>query len=87
MYQDFEDFLRPSLSAISMGELRGHYPRWRRRLTAQGIGAVPSPLSTDPKDARAVNALCLLVRQASEERNASAEHHLRNLVGVRPWKV
>lgn len=86
MYEDFEDFLRPSVGA-SLTELRRHFPRWRRWLDTLGIGVIPSPLLTAPGDARAVNAMCLLVRQASEESNAAMDHHLRNLVGVRPWKL
>jgi hypothetical protein len=83
VYQDFENFLRPSLAEPSMIALRKHYPRWRRRLAQRGIDTVPSPLSADPRDARAINMMNLLARQASRERNARIEHHLRDLTGIR----
>jgi len=85
-YQDFEDFLRPSLAEQSMVELRKDFPRWRHRLALQGIDVVPTPISPDPGDARAINAMSLLVRQASRERDAGVEHNLRNLTRVRAYK-
>jgi hypothetical protein len=85
-YQDFEEFLRPSLAEQSMVALRRHFPRWRRRLALQGIEAVPSPMSSDPDDAPAINTMTLLVRQASKERDAGIEHQLRNLTCIRPYK-
>jgi len=85
--EDLEDFLRPHLAAQSIEACRSAFPRWRHQLALEGIDHVPSPLSTAPSDARAVNLLCLLVRQHSDHRDAAMEHNLRNVAGVRPYKL
>jgi len=82
-----EQFLRPFLAAQSIEACRSAFPRWRHQLALQGIDHVPSPLSTAPSDARAVNLLCLLVRQHSDHRDPMVEHNLRNVAGIRPYKL
>lgn len=75
------------LMAPSVEALRRHFPRWRRYLGERGITRIPSPFSADPADTDATNVLCLLVRQASLVRDPHSEHSLRNLTGVRPYKL
>lgn len=63
---DIERFLlRSGFVAQSVEAVRSTFPRWRAFLLAQGVTRLPSPLSTAPDDAHAVNLLCLLARQAS----------------------
>jgi hypothetical protein len=63
-------------------------PRWERQLRVRGIDAIPRLGVPAPSaaEARAHNELNLLMRQASQHRDAALEHHLRNLTGVRPYK-
>jgi hypothetical protein len=85
--QDFEQFLFDSaVTELSMPALRPLFPRWRSFLLSKGIPAIPSPRSTAPADARAVNLMSLLVKQAMLERNSAGEHALRDLTLVRPYK-
>lgn len=75
--------IRSGLAPQSVEELRPKFPRMVRY--EQVVTQVPaSPLTTD---ARASSLLCLLIRQASKERNAGIEHDLRNLTRTRPYKI
>jgi hypothetical protein len=60
-------------------------PRWRNRLRDMGITDVVIPMvSGGPTDDRVTSLLCLWVKQAMapDARDATAEHHLRNLTGT-----
>jgi hypothetical protein len=59
-------------------------PRWEGRLRKRGIEAAPRYPGQGP--VRAENELNLLIRQGSRVRDATIEHQLRNLTGVRPPK-
>jgi hypothetical protein len=84
---ELEEFLyRSGMAPQSVEAYRPKFPRWTRHLTAAGIDHVPSPLSTSPADTMAVNELCLLARQGAKDRNASIEHNLRDVTGIRPFK-
>jgi hypothetical protein len=74
--------LASGLTAPSLAELRPQYPRWIARLREWGVDPIPAALTDDGS-----NLLLLLVRQAMPERNPSLEHDLRNLTGVRPYKL
>jgi hypothetical protein len=72
----------------SVAAVESDLDRWIRRLRARGISAIP-PLgcvSCSPSEARAHNELNLLMLQAASKRDASLEHPMRNLTGVRPPK-
>lgn len=51
-----------------------------------GVTSIPSALSCEPADSRAVNLLVQFLHEAKEERDPATEHNLRNLTGVRPYK-
>ena len=66
-------------------------PRWQRKLQEEeGVTEVmPPTVSRGPMDDRVSSLLCLWTKQAMapEDREAAAEHELRNLTATRPWKV
>lgn len=65
-------------------------PRWERRLQDVDVTDVMLPtVSRGPMDDRVSSLLSLWLKQAMapEDRNAAAEHELRNLTGTRKWKV
>jgi hypothetical protein len=69
----------------SLDEARREFPRMASFMHRQGIHQIPdSPFTAD---ARTSSMLILLLRQASKVRDASIEHDLRNLTGIRPWKL
>ena len=69
----------------SIAEVRVDFPRWRRILADWGIEDVPTGMQTqDPAESYAISCLTLLALQARRHRDPRVEHHLRNLVGVRP---
>ncbi len=72
----------------SVEKVRPELPRWERQLRLWGISAIP-PLpsrSWSHAESRAHNLLNLLMKQASQDRDKSFEHHLRNLTRIRPYK-
>lgn len=77
--------VRSGLVSQSVATLRKDAERMARHMRKMDCPNIPdSPLTGDP---RAVTLLTLLIRQASEVRDSSIEHHLRNLTGTRPWKI
>ena len=64
-------------------------PRWERRLRDRGVMYVPllPSRSWSWAESQAHNELNLLMRQASMIRDPSLEHQLRNLTGVRAFKL
>jgi len=84
---DIERWLYQSgLTEVSVGVLRPELPRWAEFLRQRGVSRIPPMPSRDPHDWHATNLLCLLVKQAMDERDSSQEHALRNLARVRPIK-
>lgn len=84
---DIEQLLRYSLVPQSIDQLRPDFPRWCRRLEAEGVHTLPAgPHLAGPTDEKGMNWLAQLVRQAAPEHDADVEHHLRNMTGVRPWR-
>ena len=84
---DLERFLRHSLAEQSRRALRPHYPRGLHRLERHGVSRIPSPASTDPKDARAIELVSLWARQefpkVVRRKTAHIEHELRDRTGIR----
>jgi len=84
--QDIEVFFASYLAAQSLDALRPDFRRWIPRLRSEGVTSIPSPFSAAPEDAHAMNLLALFARQASDHHDASMEHSLRNIAGVRRYK-
>lgn len=69
----------------SLDEARREFSRLASFMHKQGVQQIPdSPFTAD---ARASTLLILLLRQASKVRDPRIGHDLRNLTGVRPWKL
>jgi hypothetical protein len=87
-YKDMESYLLSSgFSAQSMERVWPHFPGMRRQMHQRGFARVPRPLSSSgPDDDQATTLFMLFVKQAMDPgvRDASSEHHLRNVTGVRP---
>jgi len=76
--------LLSSFAGPSLDEARPEFPRIASFMHKQGIQQIPdSPFTADAR----ASSMSLLLRQASKVRDASIEHDLRNLTGIRPWKL
>jgi hypothetical protein len=73
------------LAPQSVDAIRPDFPRWVRYMKGNGVTEIPvSPLAGD---SRAVNMASMLVRQKARFKGDSIAHELRNLTGIRPWKL
>ena len=87
-YSDIEQYILHSAAAPSIAVLRPRFPRWRRRLLANGIERVSI------SDALASNIMVLLIRDALAKPDRAGTHEHRNLLwkqgapmlGERGWK-
>ena len=89
MVDDIERYLwRSGWVRQSVEAVRPDLPRWANRLRGRGVTSIPQlpSRSWSWQESRAHNELNLLMRQASSVRDASFEHGLRNLTGIRPYK-
>lgn len=90
MLDDIVRYLwRCGLVAQSVQRLLPELPRWERYLRSMGVDAIPAlpSRSWSARESHSHNLLTLLIDQSSLVRDASAEHHLRNLTGVRAYKA
>ena len=90
MLDDLRRWLVLSGVGSSIDKLEPILPRWARRLRDMRVTDVmPPTVSRGPMDDRVSSLLCLWLKQAMapEDRNAAAEHDLRNLTRTRPWRV
>jgi len=82
---------RSGLSERSIEQHRDRIPRYLMWLRAQGLTFIPARRARDSREAYAFafadNILSLQILQLAKgrERERSA-HHLRNFLGIRPWK-
>ena len=84
--EDFIAYLtRAALVWPSIEKLQPAFPRWRDFLADRGVVSL-SPQHVD-NDATTNNLMSLLVKQTSSVSDSASKHHLRNMTGVRPWKV
>lgn len=76
---------RAGLVWTSIEELQPTFPRWRDFLSEKGVKSL-NPRHSD-NDAITNNLMSLLINQASSVSDSASKHHLRNMTGIRPWKV
>jgi hypothetical protein len=73
------------LAPQSVDAIRPDFPRWVRYMKENGVTEIPvSPLAGD---SHAVNMASMLIRQKAGFKGDSIAHELRNLTGIRPWKL
>ena len=73
------------LGPQSVDAIRPDFPRWVRYMKKNGVTEIPdSPLA---EHSHAVNMASLLIRQKAGFKGDSIAHELRNLTGIRPWKL
>jgi hypothetical protein len=73
------------LAPQSVDAIRPDFPRWVRYMREHSVTEIPdSPLTGE---AHAVNMASMLIRQKAGFKGGSIAHELRNLTGIRPWKV
>jgi hypothetical protein len=73
------------LAPQSVDAIRPDFERMVRYMREHGVAEIPdSPVTGD---AHATNMASLLIRQAAGHRGDSIAHELRNLTGIRPWKL
>jgi hypothetical protein len=73
------------LAQQSVDEIRPDFPRWVRYMRDNGVTEIPdSPLAGHP---HGVNMASMLIRQKARFKGHSIAHELRNLTGIRPWKL
>jgi hypothetical protein len=73
------------LAPQSVDAIRPDLPRWVRYMKKNGMTEIPdSPLAGH---SHAVNMASLLIRQKAGFKGGSIAHELRNLTGIRPWKL
>jgi hypothetical protein len=73
------------LAPQSVDAIRPDLPRWVRYMKKNGMTEIPdSPLAGH---SHAVNLANLLIRQKAGFKDDSIARELRNLVGIRPWKL
>lgn len=78
--------LRSGFAPQSIAALRPDFPRWERRMRAEGFSHIPdTPWARN--DDRAASFLCMLIAQASPGQTSTHKHELRNLTGIRPYKL
>jgi hypothetical protein len=77
--------VRSGLAPQSVDAIRPDFPRWVSYMREHGVTEIPdSPLTGN---AHATNIASLLIRQAAGHRGDTIAHELRNLTGIRPWKL
>jgi len=77
--------VRSGLAPGSVDALRPDFPRMVKYMREHGVTEIPdSPLTGD---AHATNMASLLIRQAARHKGDAIAHELRNLTGIRPWKI
>ena len=73
------------LAPQSVDVIRPDLPRWVRYMKENGVTEIPdSPLTGSP---HGVNLASMLIRQKAGFKGDSIAHELRNLTGIRPWKL
>jgi hypothetical protein len=73
------------LAPQSVDAIRPDLPRWVRYMKKNGVTEIPdSPVAGR---SHAVNMASLLIRQKAGFKGGSIAHELRNLTGIRPWKL
>lgn len=73
------------LAPQSVDAIRPDLPRWVWYMKKNGMTEIPdSPLAGH---SHAVNMTSLLIRQKAGFKGDSIAHELRNLTGIRPWKL
>ncbi len=73
------------LAPQSVDAIRPDFPRWVGHMREHGVTQIPdSPLTGD---SHAVNMASMLIRQKARFRGDSIAHELRNLTGIRSWKI
>jgi hypothetical protein len=75
------------LAAQSVDAMRSRFPRWLRKMNEAGITRIPTVPWVPDNDPRAVNMLNMFILQAAPEGNRTMAHELRNLTGIRPYKL
>jgi len=72
----------------SLERVRPRLHAWATFLRTWNVTSVPRPGSplTSAADVLADDVMCLLLAQASLDRDAAREHWLRNKIGIRPYK-
>jgi len=91
MIGDIERYAIDSGCGASIDKMRPRFPRWERHLRSRGHAAVPN-LRLAPwwtfAESQAGNDLDRLINEgASGPHNKRIAHELRNLTGIRPYKV
>jgi hypothetical protein len=82
-----ESFLVNSgLAPQSIEAVRARFPRWARRLRAEGVEEIPASPWQPGADGDAMNLLNMFVKQVALVKDPGTAHELRNLTRVRPWK-
>jgi hypothetical protein len=86
---DFERLERfaimSGLAPQSVDAIRPDFPRWVRYMKQNGVPEIPdSPVVGHP---HAINMASMLIRQKAGFKGDSIAHELRNLTGIRPWKL
>jgi hypothetical protein len=91
MIEDIERYAIDSGCGASLDKMRPRFPRWERHLQSRGHKAVPNlRLATrwTPEESRAGNDLDRLINEGAKgPHNKRMAHELRNLTGIRPYKV
>jgi len=73
------------LAPQSVDAIRPDFPRWVRYMKENGVTEIPdSPLTGPP---RGVNLASMLIQQKAGFKGNLIAHELRNLTGIRPWKL
>ena len=84
-YREEHFAIMSGLAPQSVAAIRPDFPRWVRYMKENGVTEIPdSPLAGH---SHAVNMASLLIRQKAGFKGDSITHELRNLTGVRPWKL
>jgi hypothetical protein len=73
------------LAPQSVDAIRPDFPRWVRYMKENGVTEIPdSPVAGH---SHAVNMASWLIRQKAGFKGDSITQELRNLTGIRPWKL
>jgi hypothetical protein len=75
------------LATQSIDAIRPRFPRWVRKMNEAGITRIPTVPCAPDNDPRAVNMLNMFILQAAPGGNRTVAHELRNLTGIRPYKL
>ncbi len=91
MVSDLEQFAIDAGCGASLDRMRPKFPRWERHLRSRGHATVPN-LRLAPwwsfDEIQAGNDINRLINEAGTgPQNKRIAHELRNLTGIRPYKV